>query len=325
MRPTSAGGRTLERRAGTAASDPRLRWYPRPWRTRYGVELTALLDEEYGDKLPRKVRLGLVTGGLQQRARQSGLVGDSVSAADGMRAGALVVLAAWTAFVIAGASFAKFSEQFDEALPHSSGVHRVPDLAFTVLQTVAGVAGLLVVAGRFSLSLRSCDSCERAVGPRCAGISCGRSSAPPSSASSLWHSRLGTPSHITATKQRSPLVRGALPALGTPRGGDLGAVDRGRGRSGKAGRALEGDSHRGGRSGRCPHRGDGGHGRRDGGLVGCHGDERAGILESSPGGAPGSPWDLWLVATVVLMLVAVGAAVLGVAREVRVWTTIRSA
>ena len=93
------------------------------------------------------MRLGLVTGGLQQRARQSGLVGDSVPAADRIRAGALVVLAAWTAFVVAGASFAKFSEQFDQALPHSSEAHHVPDLAFTLLQTMAGVAGLLVVAG----------------------------------------------------------------------------------------------------------------------------------------------------------------------------------
>jgi hypothetical protein len=58
-----------------------------------------------------------------------------------------VVLAAWVAFVIAGASFAKFSEQFDEALPHSMSAHRLSDLAFTVLQTVAGVASILVVVG----------------------------------------------------------------------------------------------------------------------------------------------------------------------------------
>ena len=70
-----------------------------------------------------------------------------MSAADGVRAGALVVLAAWVAFVIAGASFAKFSEHFDEALPHSMSAHRLSDLAFTVLQTVAGVASILVVVG----------------------------------------------------------------------------------------------------------------------------------------------------------------------------------
>ena len=48
-----------------------------------------------------------------------------------------------------------------------------------------------------------------------------------------------------------------------------------------------------------------------------------GFLSSSPGDAPGSPWDLWFVATVALMLVAVGTAAFGVAREVRIWTTAR--
>jgi hypothetical protein len=58
-----------------------------------------------------------------------------------------LVLAAWIAFVVAGANFAKFSEHFDEALPHTMETHRLPDLAFLVLQTTAGVASLLVVAG----------------------------------------------------------------------------------------------------------------------------------------------------------------------------------
>jgi len=49
--------------------------------------------------------------------------------------------------VVAGASFAKFSEHFDEALPHSLRAHHVPDLAFTVLQAVAGAASILVAAG----------------------------------------------------------------------------------------------------------------------------------------------------------------------------------
>ena len=49
--------------------------------------------------------------------------------------------------MLAGASFAKFSEHFDEVLAHRTGAHRVPDLAFTVLQTVAGVAAALVVVG----------------------------------------------------------------------------------------------------------------------------------------------------------------------------------
>jgi hypothetical protein len=56
-------------------------------------------------------------------------------------------LAAWIAFVIAGSSLAKLAEHFDQALPHQMETHRLPDLAFLVLQTTAGVASILVVAG----------------------------------------------------------------------------------------------------------------------------------------------------------------------------------
>jgi hypothetical protein len=145
MRPKGSGAKDVHMNEGVR--DPRLRWYPRSWRSRYGEELVALLDDEYGGRLPTLVYLGLVTGGLRQRARHAGLSGDSQAAVNSVRAGTLVVLAAWTAFVVAGASFAKFSEHFDEALPHSIGAHRVPDFAFTVLQAVAGVAGVLVIAG----------------------------------------------------------------------------------------------------------------------------------------------------------------------------------
>ena len=141
-----------------------------------GTNLPRSLDEEYGGNLPLKVRLSLVTGGLRQRALQSGLVGDSAPAADGIRAGVLPVLAAWTAFVVAGASFAKFSEYFDEALPHRSGAHRVP----TSLDGAPdggrdlehpGGHGRPPRSGRF-LAVPP----ERVAGPLCAGTSCGPSS-----------------------------------------------------------------------------------------------------------------------------------------------------
>jgi hypothetical protein len=145
MRPVES--RSKGARLSDGAGDPRLRWYPRSWRARYGEELVALLDDEYDGRLPILVQLGLVTGGIRQWIRQSGLAGDSRSAADGVRAGALLVLAAWGAFVIAGAGLAKFSEHFDEALPHSVSTHHLADIAFTVLQTVAAVASILVVVG----------------------------------------------------------------------------------------------------------------------------------------------------------------------------------
>jgi len=43
------------------------------------------------------------------------------------------------------------------------------------------------------------------------------------------------------------------------------------------------------------------------------------FLNASPGGVPGSPWDVWLVATVALMVVAMGTGAIGVVRGARVW------
>jgi hypothetical protein len=58
-----------------------------------------------------------------------------------------MVLGSWTAFVIAGSSFAKLSEHFDSALPNGMAAHHPADLAYTALQTVAVVATLMVIAG----------------------------------------------------------------------------------------------------------------------------------------------------------------------------------
>ena len=156
---------------GVPHEDALLRWYPRSWRARYGEDLIALLYDEYGGHPPPLVRLGLVTGGLRERARQAAITGDSASPVDGVRAGALIVLAAWSAFVVAGASFAKFSEHFDEALPHTIGAHHIPDLAFTMLQTVAGVVSVLVVAGALLAAPAFVRSCKQAAGRRCVGTS----------------------------------------------------------------------------------------------------------------------------------------------------------
>jgi hypothetical protein len=58
-----------------------------------------------------------------------------------------MVLGSWTAFVIAGSSFAKLSEHFDSALPNGMAAHHAADLAYTAVQTVAVVATLMVTAG----------------------------------------------------------------------------------------------------------------------------------------------------------------------------------
>jgi hypothetical protein len=124
-----------------------LRWYPRAWRDRYGDEFLVFMQDSFGpDKPPLTARLSIVAGGLRERARRSGLSGDSVPPADRIRAGVLTVLASWTAMVVAGASFAKMSEHFDDALPGGARAHHLPDLAYSFIQAAAGVTGLIVIA-----------------------------------------------------------------------------------------------------------------------------------------------------------------------------------
>jgi hypothetical protein len=138
-----------------------LRWYPAAWRERYGEEFLAFLEDRYGTgPLPLPAWWSLLAGGLRERARHAGLIGDRVPVTERVRAGVLVVLAAWTGFVVAAFSFAKFSEDFRSASPRVTlsgrGVSSVfihpPDpgiasAAFTLLEVVLGLAAVAVVGG----------------------------------------------------------------------------------------------------------------------------------------------------------------------------------
>jgi hypothetical protein len=309
-----------------AENDPLLRWYPPSWRARYGEELKTLLEDEYGGHLPMLVRLSLVSSGLRQRARQSGLTGDAAPASERAKAGALLVLAAWSAFVIAGASFAKFSEHFDEALPQRMSAHRVPDSAFTVLQTVAGVASVLVLAGAlvaapsFVRFLRAGGwgsvrgHFMRAVS--CTGITAVATvvvvvlahhvAAHERGAGFHWYGAIFIvwaaliavtlalwTALAVATARRVELPMAVLAAEAGLAAAVAVAMEIMLGATAVWWAAMATDAPR--------------------------------FLMASPGGAPGSPWDIWLVATVVLMAVAMGVAAAGVVREVRVWEQVRAA
>jgi hypothetical protein len=324
MRTTRPKGKDAHEAVSEGVGDSRLRWYPRSWRARYGDEVIALLDDEYGGHPPALVRLSLVTGGLRQRTRQSGLTGDSVPAADGIRAGALLVLSAWTVFVIAGASFAKFSEHFDQALPHSTGAHRVPDIAFTVLQAAAGVAGVLVVAGAL-LAVPAFWRFLRAGGwaslrghflraLTCTGITAAATVLILVSAHHLtphqrdgglhWYGALFL---IWATLIGIALTLWTVVAIAAARRVELTAA------------ILTAEATLAGAVTVA--------------MVlmvaataiwwGAMAKDAPTFLNASPGGAAASPWDVWLIATVALMAVAMGTAATGVLREVRVWTKMR--
>ena len=123
-----------------------LRWYPPAWRARYGPELVALMEDDLDGRHPTvRYRASLVVSGLRQRARSAGVAGDGATPELRVRAGALVVLASWTALVLGGAAFAKLSEHYSDATLAAG--HGVSVAAYDAVVVLA-VAGLgLVVAG----------------------------------------------------------------------------------------------------------------------------------------------------------------------------------
>jgi hypothetical protein len=123
-----------------------LRWYPATWRERYGEELGALIEDQLEDRDPTpRFRLSIAWAGLRERAYGAAIVGRSSSPPERARAGVLLVLAAWAAFVIAGASYSKFSEHFANALPSTD--RATPNTAFDVVVFTAAIAAGLLVIG----------------------------------------------------------------------------------------------------------------------------------------------------------------------------------
>jgi hypothetical protein len=121
-----------------------LRWYPPEWRARYGTELVALMEDTYGPGGAPSAsdRLGMVRGGISERARRSGF-GRGATPPERVRSGCLLVLCGWSLFVVAGSGFAKLSEHWDAVV--RVGDRRLPGGAYDAVQIAAGV-GLVIVA-----------------------------------------------------------------------------------------------------------------------------------------------------------------------------------
>jgi hypothetical protein len=131
--------------SGTDRFERMIRWYPPEWRARYGDELTALLEDTYETApIPLRQRLALAKAGSVERIRATGLRGDATAPDDRMRAGSLLVLCAWTLFVVAGALFAKFSEHWDVATP--PGDRRLPTDGYQAVQWAGGAGVVIVLA-----------------------------------------------------------------------------------------------------------------------------------------------------------------------------------
>ncbi len=122
-----------------------LRVYPRAWRERYGEELEELLlASGDGGRIGWRARADVVRGGLAERLRAWG-VGAGVPPSERARAGVLIVLVAWVAFVLAGARVQKLSEHWQNVLPLAR--RGLPDGAFHTLLVAATLGGVLVLAG----------------------------------------------------------------------------------------------------------------------------------------------------------------------------------
>ncbi len=143
----------------TAGEDSRvarlLRWYPAAWRDRYGEEYAALLADTLAEE-PRSLRrtLDVARHGLGRRLALSGLTSREVPAPDRARTGALAVLGAWAAFVVAGCGLAKYAEHWGDHL--SPAGRHLPGAAFGLVQILAALAsGVIVLASLATLGVLS--------------------------------------------------------------------------------------------------------------------------------------------------------------------------
>lgn len=130
-----------------------LRWYPPHWRSKYVEGMAALLEDTYGaGRVPLKVRVSLMRTGSVERAREIGFIGDSVSSLERQRSGSLLVLCGWGAFMLAGALFAKFTDNWGAA--NTTADRTLITGLYGVVQW-AGAAGMLVVLSAAIVALPS--------------------------------------------------------------------------------------------------------------------------------------------------------------------------
>lgn len=125
-------------------ADRLLRWYPEAWKSRYGDELVAMVEDTIGDRRPGPgLRWSLAVSGMRERARRSWLVGRDAGAEQRTRGGATLVLWAWALLLPAGFSFVKLAEHWQVAL--APGDRTVPAVAMASAAALAFVGGAAVL------------------------------------------------------------------------------------------------------------------------------------------------------------------------------------
>jgi MFS family permease len=127
-----------------------LRWYPARWRSRYGDEFIAMIEDDLGGRPPTlRYRWAIARSGLHEQLRESGVIGNSVSPPERLRGGALTVLCAFALFVIPGVGFAKISEHWDQSIHRGS--RHLPAVSFNTLGSVAVACGVAVLVAAVAL------------------------------------------------------------------------------------------------------------------------------------------------------------------------------
>jgi hypothetical protein len=125
-----------------------IRWYPRDWQDRYGAELLAMVEDNLEGEQPTPgLRASLAFHGMAEHLRLR--FGPGPDRAATRRAGARLVMLAWGLFVVAGCSFAKLAEHFQDAVPASA--NRIPTDAFDVVVGLAVTGAVLVAASAVAL------------------------------------------------------------------------------------------------------------------------------------------------------------------------------
>ena len=123
-----------------------LAFYPREWRERYGQELLALIEAEAGGgRVGLRTTLDVGRAGLAQRLHASGLLGDDLPPEARARAGLLLVLCAWCAFVVAGIGLQRTSEQWQTPTPLPD--RALPQAAFDTIVSAAAIGSVAIIVG----------------------------------------------------------------------------------------------------------------------------------------------------------------------------------
>ena len=130
-----------------------LRWYPKPWRARYGEELAELLADEITER-PRDARrtADLAASGLRARLAGLGLSGHPIDQRQAARSGTATLVCCGAAFATFGAAmWSQLAVGLQWQAPDNPGITQALDLMSVALLTfavvaAAGLAGLLKAA-----------------------------------------------------------------------------------------------------------------------------------------------------------------------------------